>query len=423
MSGLAGRGNVSPALRHDAVNGRKAEARAFRLVLGGEERFEDMGQSFLIHAAARVLDGKHDVAAAFEIETGRSGFFEMYICGLDLELSAFRHRIQGVDDEIHQHLLDLAFVGFDAPESVAEIEEQIDVFADERLKHDVHVADDGIQVEYLRLENLFATKSHQLPRHRRCLLRRIVDQKQLRPHGVVAAQAAEKNFAASDDDGKKIVEVMGDTAGQSSNRLHLVSRADLFLEAPSLFLSPITLTDLVAKNFVGPREGCGAALHAQFELVGCAAQLFFEAFSLGDVANVQEQGGLTQIFDAARSNGYGNGSSVVSEAPAFKFRRSLRRLRGKGHKLRTSIRRHQVRHVPADDLFAGSTVQRRCGRVAVENIAGQVLDEDRIGRAFKQRLEKGFAVSHSLRRHTCIILRMHGLIVALWRFGLCSGGL
>jgi len=40
--------------------------------------------------------------------------------------SAFRHRIQGVDDEIHQHLLDLAFVGFDAPESVAEIEEQID---------------------------------------------------------------------------------------------------------------------------------------------------------------------------------------------------------------------------------------------------------------------------------------------------------
>ena len=262
-----------------------------------------MGQSFLIHAAARVLDGKHDVAAAFEIETGRSGFFEMYICGLDLELPAFRHRIQGVDDEIHQHLFDLAFVGFDAQESVAEIEDQFDIFADERLKHDVHVADDGIQVEYLRLENLFAPKSHQLPRHRCRLLRRIVDQEQLRPHGVVAAQAAEKNFAASDDDGKKIVEVMGDTAGQSSNRLHLVSRADLFLEAPSLFLSPITLTDLVAKNFVGPREGCGAALHAQFELVGCAAQLFFEALSLSDVANVQEQGGLTQIFDAARSNG------------------------------------------------------------------------------------------------------------------------
>src|SRR3989442_4506920 len=216
LTGLATRGNVSPALRHDAVNSRKAEARAFRLFLGGEERFEDMGQSFLIHAAPRVLDGKHDVAAAFEIETGGGGFFEIDICGLDLELSAFWHRIQRVDDEIHQDLFDLSFVGFDAPESVAEIEEQIDVFADERLKHDVHVADDGMQIEDLALENLFATKSHQLPRHRRCLLRRIVDQKQLRPHGVVAAQAAEKNFAASDDDGKKIVEVMGDTAGQSS---------------------------------------------------------------------------------------------------------------------------------------------------------------------------------------------------------------
>jgi len=31
--------------------------------------------------------------------------------------------------------------------------------------------------------------------------------------------------------------------------------------------------------------------------------------------------------------------------------------------------------------------------------------------------KRGSRSSHSLRRHTCIILRMHGLIVALWRFG------
>jgi len=110
-----------------AVKRRKAEAVPFDLSLvvkNGSKIWDRVPDP----CRARVLDGKHDVAAAFEIETGEVVFRDVH-CGLDLELSAFRHRIQGVDDEIHQHLLDLAFVGFDAPESVAEIEEQIDVFA------------------------------------------------------------------------------------------------------------------------------------------------------------------------------------------------------------------------------------------------------------------------------------------------------
>src|SRR2546426_4444626 len=178
-------------------------------------------------------------------EVGR-GSFKMDVSGLDLKPAAIRHRVEGIDNKIHQHLFDLTSIRLDAPEVFAQMEDHVDVVAGERLEHHVHVSDDRVQVEYPGLKNLFAPERQELPRHRSRFLRSVVDQKQLGTHGMVIGQAAEQNFASPDDDGQKVVEIMSDTAGQSSNRFHFMDAPDLFLQATPLFLSASALADFVA---------------------------------------------------------------------------------------------------------------------------------------------------------------------------------
>ena len=55
--------DVAAALLDDAVDGGESEAGAFAFFLGGEERLEDAGLGFAVHALAGVADGDHDVGA------------------------------------------------------------------------------------------------------------------------------------------------------------------------------------------------------------------------------------------------------------------------------------------------------------------------------------------------------------------------
>ena len=78
-----------------------------------------------------------------------------------------RHRVAGVDREVHDHLLDAAAVGHDAPEVRAEPAFEVDVFADQSLQHPLDVADHLVEVEHLGPHHLVAAEAEQLPRQRR----------------------------------------------------------------------------------------------------------------------------------------------------------------------------------------------------------------------------------------------------------------
>src|SRR5438477_5856072 len=99
---------------------------------------------------------------------------------------------------------------------------------------------------------------------------------------------------------------MRDAAGEPADSFHLVSSLNLFFEPPSCFFGSIAFGNLVAKNLVRARQSCSTRLDAQLEFLIGSTQFFFEAFSIGDVSNVQEQSRLPEILNTAGSNPDGN---------------------------------------------------------------------------------------------------------------------
>lgn len=86
----------------DALDDGESETSAFRL--SGEEGVEDARDEILRDARAGVLDVERDDGA----------FFQVFDLGGYFELAAVRHGVGGVDDEIEEGLLELAFVSVDS---------------------------------------------------------------------------------------------------------------------------------------------------------------------------------------------------------------------------------------------------------------------------------------------------------------------
>src|SRR5260370_17186186 len=55
--------NISIALLHDAIHGRKSEASSLSHTFGGKERLEDMRNGLRTHAGPRVFDRKHYITS------------------------------------------------------------------------------------------------------------------------------------------------------------------------------------------------------------------------------------------------------------------------------------------------------------------------------------------------------------------------
>ena len=68
--------------------------------------------------------------------------------GRERQTSAGGHRIARVDDQVHDHLLQLCVVGNHARLAVDERDGQVDVLANQTPEHPLHVGDEGVQVEH-----------------------------------------------------------------------------------------------------------------------------------------------------------------------------------------------------------------------------------------------------------------------------------
>ena len=77
--------------------------------------------------------------------------------GFDRDHSSLGHGIAGVDDEIHQNLLDLPEVRANGANG-AGFEGERDVFADHAQQHLREIVHDGVQVERTRIKNLLAAE-------------------------------------------------------------------------------------------------------------------------------------------------------------------------------------------------------------------------------------------------------------------------
>ena len=91
----------------DSMGDAQAEAGAYSDALGGEERLEDPLEVLRRDARAGVRD-LDDGAASDELRSPlRSG---VVLAHLDQQLAAVRHRVDPVDDEVRDRLLDLGDV-------------------------------------------------------------------------------------------------------------------------------------------------------------------------------------------------------------------------------------------------------------------------------------------------------------------------
>src|ERR1035438_1289463 len=148
--------DVAAALLDDAVDGGKSEAGAFAFFFGGEEGLEDAGLGFAVHALASVADRDHDVGAVFDESIFRAvRLVESDAGGADADFAAVGHGVFGVDNEIHDDLLELSGVGASATDGGSEAGSEFDIFADERTEEPLHVSDDGVDVDDLEFEMLF----------------------------------------------------------------------------------------------------------------------------------------------------------------------------------------------------------------------------------------------------------------------------
>jgi len=133
--------------------------------------------------------------------------------GLNGERAALRHRIAGVDSEVHDHLLNLAGVGLRAPQGRINPQVEVNALRDQAAQHLVHLGNDGVEVEHLRLQRLFAAERKQLPGQRGGAVSGLRDFQRVITDAFVAVGTTQDQFAVAENGGEDIVEVVRNPAG------------------------------------------------------------------------------------------------------------------------------------------------------------------------------------------------------------------
>ena len=141
-----------------------------------------------------------------------------------------RHGVAGVDGKVDQDLLDLARIRLDHGGTLGGNGQEIHVLADQASEHIVQPFHQGIHVEDPWLERLLAAEGEELPRQRGGPLGAAVDLGQAPGNGVVGVQAALQHLAVAPLHHQDVVEIMGHSAGQPADGLHLLRLQKLRLE-------------------------------------------------------------------------------------------------------------------------------------------------------------------------------------------------
>ncbi len=166
------------------------------------------------------------------LETGaraRFGARHAAVFGSNLHHSAFGHRVARVRAQVHQDLFELPGIGPDPREGHSAADFDVDVAADQPPEQRLDRADDLVQVQYSRLQNLLAAECQQLTRQRCRSLRRSTDLLHVAPGQVVGRQLLEQQVRVSEDRRQYVVEIVRDAARQPSHGLHLVGLPQAFL--------------------------------------------------------------------------------------------------------------------------------------------------------------------------------------------------
>ena len=208
--------DVPAAARDDAVHGGQAEPGAAALRLGGEERVE------------RALRGlaRHSLAVVGDVDAHEPA------CGLDRHghAAAARHRVAGVEHEVHQHLLELAAVGEHVDGLGGRDDRERDVLAERAVEQPLRLERDAVDVDGLEPEVVVAAEDQQLPREVRRALGGAHDLADVGRGRVLGADLLADELGVVEDHGQQVVEVVRHAACELAERLHALRALERRLE-------------------------------------------------------------------------------------------------------------------------------------------------------------------------------------------------
>ena len=107
---------------------------------------------------------------------------------------------------------------------------ELDIVAQEPREQPLEPGDDVAEIQDLRLEHLMAAEGEQLARERSGTIGGAHDLQCVRAPRIVVVEAGDEELAVTADRGQQIVEVVGDAAGEPSNRLELLRMQQLLLQ-------------------------------------------------------------------------------------------------------------------------------------------------------------------------------------------------
>ena len=112
-------------------------------------------------------------------------FIQRHLPRLNRELPAARHGVGGIDHQIDENLLELRRIHHDEADPWRERNHQVDMLEYEPLEHRLHAADDHVDVENFRLQDLFSAEGEELSREARSTFSRLLDLEQVRTPGIL----------------------------------------------------------------------------------------------------------------------------------------------------------------------------------------------------------------------------------------------
>ncbi len=198
------------------------------------------------------------------------------------DLSALGHRVAGVDDEVHQNLLELRAVGEHRRQVGPDLGGDLNLRPDEALQHGLHRLDEVVERHGLLRDHLAPAERQQLAREARGAVGRFENLFRVAPPLVAFGQVLRDHLRVAADGHEQVVEVVRDAARQPSDRFHLLRLAELLVALLQLILRLLPFHHVADDG--GKRGALRAVKRRERELAREPAAVFPHAGHFDDVA-------------------------------------------------------------------------------------------------------------------------------------------
>ena len=190
--------------------------------------------------ARSAVSGRHALAVVGDVHAHEP------VHGLDRHghAAAARHRVAGVEDEVHQHLLELSAIGQHVDRLQGRHDHQLDVLAQCAIEHPLRLQSDAIDVDRLQTQMVVAAEDEQLAREVGGALGGADDLGHVGSSGVIRADLLADELRVVEDHGQQVVEVVRHAAGELAERLHALRALQRRLERLLLLLRADAVGDV-----------------------------------------------------------------------------------------------------------------------------------------------------------------------------------